>query len=129
MSNSNYGRPTQEESEQLHRDSMDSSFGRAEHPDDKKDITATTSIALVCKQVQPKYLDASTQVTFISLVHVSKDYALDKGALLLELDDPESGEVGEVWMPKKLCSNLDMDSMTVYIWTPFLEDKYPLLVE
>ena len=45
-----------------------------------------------------------------------------EGALLLEVV-AANGESVDMWLPKKLCSNLDLEAQTVCVWDVFMEKK------
>lgn len=76
-----------------------------------------------------RYLEASTQLTFICLQAITKPENIKKGAILLLLKD-KHGNLTESWMPKRLCANIDITGElgTVYVWTPFLEENRPELL-
>lgn len=61
--------------------------------------------------------------TFSSLKHCTKEGNHFAGALLVETKNNNTDEFDEVWIPKKLCCNLDLELGTVYVWKVFAEDK------
>lgn len=67
--------------------------------------------------------DAATLIAFDSLKHVTKEDNTEAGAILIEI----AGQ--EYWLPKRLCSNMDLDVGTVYVWTKFLESAKPELLD
>lgn len=67
-------------------------------------------------------LTQSLIISFEQLVIVTKrDNKLD-GAILLDLP-LASGDVVGCWIPKKLCSNLDLELKTICVWDKFMVDK------
>lgn len=85
---------------------------------------ADTGYSSHCKIDNRELADCGAHlVAFDSLKHVTKEHDVGAGALLIEVLDKE------VWLPKKLCSNLDLDNMTVRVWSVFLEDKLPELAD
>ena len=54
---------------------------------------------------------------------MTKEGNVEAGAILVEIAGKEH------WLPKKLCSNLDLEEGTVYVWTKFLADAKPELLE
>jgi hypothetical protein len=69
----------------------------------------------------PSRLVSSYLISFEAILHITKESAYE-GAILLELP-VASGELVEVWLPKKLCSNLDIDAQTVCVWDKFMDKK------
>lgn len=61
--------------------------------------------------------------TFSSFKVATKQHSQYEGALLLEIKNNNTNEFDEVWVPKKLCCNLDLELGTVYVWEVFAEDK------
>ena len=84
-----------------------------------EDCVSPASAPLVKEAREPlSYsLKSSVQIAFIELQHVTKSEELEQGALLLLVDD----EAAPVWVPKKLCSNLDLDHNTVWVWDQFVD--------
>lgn len=129
---------TQEESEQLHRDAMDSSFGRVRHPDDIQYAPISSNnveLSSLCKidnrSIEDKNVDV-IEIHFNELLHTTQDHDTGKGALLIELHTTKSGgdeSLEEIWLPKKLCSNLNLEENSVRIWAVFFREKYPNLAE
>lgn len=74
-------------------------------------------------------LDTSTLVRFDHLQKVTKSGDFYSGTILIGVYDSEDGIVRDFWVPKKLCSNLDIDACSVYIWEVFLEGKKGALLE
>ena len=61
-------------------------------------------------------------ISFEQLVTITKrDNKLD-GAILLDLP-LASGDVVGCWIPKKLCSNLDLEHNTICVWDKFMVDR------
>ena len=68
------------------------------------------------------FLQTSMVIAFEALHKVTQEGNPDKGALLLWLAD-SNGEVQDVWLPKKLCSNLDLTNRTVLVWDVIMKEK------
>ena len=89
--------------------------------------TSNSGFSDICK------LDARTEssfcLPFLSLIHVTKEGNQLAGALLLAVLNPVTGEEEELWIPKKLCCNLDMEEGLVYVWRVFLENNAPDLLQ
>lgn len=47
----------------------------------------------------------------------------DRGALLIEVVTAAHRLSKEVWIPKKLCSNLDLEAKTICVWDRFWNQK------
>lgn len=67
--------------------------------------------------------DAATLVHFDEFVHSTREGNSEAGAILIRVYEVE------YWLPKKLCSNLDLEEGTVYVWTTFLKESNPRLLE
>lgn len=73
-------------------------------------------------------LQQSTKVHYVDLQALTKEHeGPSQGALLLHLEVMD--EVAPVWLPKKLCSNLDLEEQTVYIWNVIWDKKWKELVK
>lgn len=70
-----------------------------------------------------KRTDTATLIAFDSLKHVTKEGNVEAGAILIEILEED------YWLPKKLCSNLDLAAGTVYVWTKFLKDAKSELLD
>jgi len=67
-------------------------------------------------------LSQSLIISFEQLVTITKtDNKLD-GAILIDLLLAD-GNVVECWIPKKLCSNLDLEHNTVCVWDKFMNSR------
>ena len=84
----------------------------------------TSELEAMVKIEPPSRLEQSIQLHFLTLERVTKEEDLKAGALLLTMVVKETGEVKDVWVPKKLCSNLCLTSNTVYIWEVFAQSKF-----
>ena len=68
-------------------------------------------------------VQAATLISFDNLKNVTKEGNTSAGAILIEICGTD------YWLPKKLCSNLDLELGTVYVWTTFLKEAKPELLE
>jgi hypothetical protein len=78
----------------------------------------------ICKvEIEAHRLKDSLVIAFDELCASTKDREGPKaGALLVVLTDAEN-EPHEVWIPKKLCSNLDLENNTVCVWDVIMNKK------
>ena len=126
---------TLKESTEMHKDSLESMLARrlasSSSPtyiedlfDDPESIESTESIEYddICKiELDPARLKDSMVVFFESLVRTTgaNQFA---GAILLEIVS-EEGDLTEMWLPKKCCSNLDLANNSVCVWDKIIEGK------
>ena len=73
----------------------------------------------ICKTENVKRRETCELIQFDSIIAVTQEGVMHAGAIKFNLVNTETGETNEQWVPKKLCSNLDMDSKTFYLWEVF----------
>lgn len=73
------------------------------------------------KTEPPVRLGQSKVIEFVSVKNITKASQYE-GAILLDVLAEDGFEL-EIWFPKKLCSNLDLEAHTVCIWDKFLATK------
>jgi hypothetical protein len=77
------------------------------------------------KRVKKSYgswVTTSYVVPFIQLCTITQN-SIDKGAILFDIMAPETGEVIQLWLPKKCCSNLDMTRKIILVWEVIWDAK------
>ncbi len=113
---------TQQESEQMHRDSLEN-LGNLEAPapDEIEVDQSEPYYSDHCKVKAANYLKESLVVEFNELLKVTGDthYA---GALLVEINSAGGGTVS-MWLPKNCCCNLDLQENTVCVWDQIMNKK------
>lgn len=75
-----------------------------------------------CKVEPASRLSSALVISFEQLVIVTKEGDPYQGAILIDLVTA-AGEVKEQWLPKKLCSNLDLEDNTVCVWDVFMKAR------
>lgn len=73
------------------------------------------------KTKPPSRLTSSFLIVFDNVLNITKQGQLE-GAILLEVTDSE-GYLKEIWLPKKVCSNLDLEKQTICIWDVIMKKK------
>lgn len=75
-----------------------------------------------CKVEPAPRLSSALVISFEQLVIITKEGDPYQGALLIGLVTA-AGEVKEQWLPKKFCSNLDLEDNTVCVWDVFMKAR------
>ena len=78
---------------------------------------------MITKTLPLSSLNDVALISFLTLLHVTKEEELRAGAILLELSSEKTGEIKEQWLPKAICSNLDETAKTVYVWAKFIREQ------
>ncbi len=80
--------------------------------------------APLVKWASPSDLDGATLITFHSFEAATKRDDTRAGAILVNMVDADT-ECGmrQQWIPKTLCSNLDLEANTVWVYTPFVVEQ------
>ncbi len=83
---------------------------------------ATGKYSPILKVEKADRVENAVEITFTGFQRVT-----DK-AFLVTVLDVEAKQYLDEWFPKKLCSNLDLESNTFYCWDVFVKDKKPYLM-
>jgi hypothetical protein len=63
----------------------------------------------------------------VTLSWLSIEAETAKAILLRIITDPLEGEVDDLWLPKKLLSNMHLGQCTVGVWDKFLLNEHPAI--
>lgn len=66
-------------------------------------------------------LASSFLIVFDNVLNITKQGQLE-GTILLEVTDSE-GYLKEIWLPKKVCSNLNLEEQTICVWSIIMKKK------
>lgn len=75
-----------------------------------------------CKIEPDSRLGSALLISFEELVRVTQEGNKYGGAILVVLLTADNREVDQ-WLPKKLCSNLDLTHNTVCVWDTFMNER------
>ena len=88
---------------------------------DERDEGNISSFSSEVKEESGFRLNQALVIHFEELITLTR-LGVNEGALLILVIDSE-GNPHEMWLPKKLCSNLDRENKTVCVWDKVMEKK------